>query len=395
LGLASAVIAGGLLVATIIFRLAPPAAQAEPTQQATVVDVVEAQLESVAMNITLTGTVTAAQQVSFRPEVSGRVVFRNPDLIPGGRVKRGEVLARIDQRDYRDALEQAEAAVARAELELETEQGRGRVARQEWDFLGGAPAGQEQSLALRQPHLRAARANLEAARSARQRARVQLERTVVRAPWDAIVVDAQAEVGQLAGPTSAIATLSGTDHVWVRLALTPEQIPRVRVPGVNDEEGSPARVIQRLGEGAESEWQGQVLRLEGQLDSDTRSARLLVQVNEPYNPPDHGVPLLPGTYVEVDLAGRELEGVVSLPRTALYGGGAVWLVDSASRLDRQSVSVLWGTDSHVFVRGLQPGQRVVTSSLSLPLEGQVVRQRGGGGLAGGSGARGGGHHERS
>lgn len=76
-----------------------------------------------------TGTVTAEQQVSLSPQVSGRVVAVHPRLRPGARLAQGELLARIDPRDYEAALALAESQLAQAEVNLELERGRSQVAR--------------------------------------------------------------------------------------------------------------------------------------------------------------------------------------------------------------------------------------------------------------------------
>lgn len=117
-----------------------------------------------------------------------------------------------------------------------------------------------------------------------------------------------------------------------------------------------------------------MIRLEGQLESQTRNAQLLVAVDDPYSPPEGGLPLLPGSFVRVELEGREVDGVFSLPRAALHDGNTLWIVDDSERLATRRVDVRWGTSDEVYITGeLQPGDRVVTSTLSLPLAGEQVR----------------------
>lgn len=364
----------GGLAAMSVFRLSPSAARAEPARQIPVVEVVEVAPQAAVARVEATGTVVAAQMITITPEISGRVVGRSDALIPGGRLSEGEVIARIDARDYRLSIDQEQARVTSAQLEVQTEKSRGRVSRREWESYGDGRSVEALPLVSREPHLQAAASNLAAAESGLSRAKLSLSRTVLRAPWNAVVIEAQAEVGQVVGPGTKVATLVGTDRAWVRVAVPVQRLTDLDVPGVGAEQGAAARVIQEVGNGQRVEWDGVVIRLEGQLESQTRNAQLLVAVDNPYSPPDGGLPLLPGSFVRVELEGREVSGVFSLPRVALHDGGTVWVVNDSERLANRSVEVRWGTPEDVYLTGdLRPGDRVVTSTLALPLAGEQVR----------------------
>ena len=70
-------------------------------------------------------------------EVGGRVVWMTDKLIPGNRLRAGDMLVRIDVRDYSLALEQQAAQVDRAQTELQLEQSRKQIAEREWQLMGG------------------------------------------------------------------------------------------------------------------------------------------------------------------------------------------------------------------------------------------------------------------
>jgi multidrug resistance efflux pump len=72
--------------------------------------------------------------------VSGQVVEISPSLVVGGFFRQGDLLFRVEQADYRLAVDRARAALAKAEFDLATVEGQARVARQEWgrlDFAEG------------------------------------------------------------------------------------------------------------------------------------------------------------------------------------------------------------------------------------------------------------------
>jgi multidrug resistance efflux pump len=74
------------------------------------------------------------------------------------------------------------------------------------------------------------------------RASLELERTELRAPFDAVVLREEASVGQLTGPGVEVAVLIGARRLWVEGAIRMEQIEHVAIPGVNAEAGSLVRV---------------------------------------------------------------------------------------------------------------------------------------------------------
>lgn len=369
------IVIGGIGGAAFVFMMAPEPAETEAVTTTPHVEVLEAQPATHRAIIEATGVAVAAVTATINPEISGRVISRNPSLVPGGRIKQGDVLVRIDSRDYRFALNQEKARLQAAELEAAVERGRGSVASREWELLGRGE-GADSPLALRRPHLAAAKANVAGARSGVERAQLALSRTTLRAPWNAVVVEAQAEVGQLVGPTSKVVTLTGTDQIWIKVSVPLDRLPELDIPGVSSEIGSSAVVVHDLGSGRRVERQGKVVRLESRLDAQTRTAQLLVAVDDPLDEPAGAVPLLPGSFVRLELMGKSMPGIHLVPRGAVREGTHVWLVNGDNRLERRDVQVGWGTEDQLFLTGgLTAGDRIVTTRLATPLEGMEVQIR--------------------
>lgn len=315
------------------------------------------------------GVVRPSQEVTILPEVSGRVVEMSPQMVPGGRLHKGEVMARIDARDYRLALDTEESRVSQAELDLALEEGRGRAAEREWTLLGDGRTAEEATLALRGPHLTARKQALQAARSARDRAGLALERTTLRAPFDALVLKEGIDIGQVVGPNAPIATLVGTARFWVEVSIPTSKLSAVQLPS-DGTPGSPAVVQWETGNEDVSRT-GEVVGLTGSIADDTRRATLLVSVDDPLGP--GGLPLLPGAWVDVTIAGKPVDDVVPLPRPTVYSGDRIWVSDVENNLQVRLIEVVWLDPDTVYARGgLQPGDRLITSGLSMPIEGAPV-----------------------
>lgn len=319
-----------------------------------------------------TGVLQPARQVVIIPQVGGRIVEVSSQLVPGGRVAEGDLLAIIEQRDYIAARAQAKAQLRVAELSLALERGRAATAEREWKVLdaqGEAPA--RTPLAQRKPHIEAAEAQVRAAQGGVRLAEGNLSRTRLRAPFNAVVTQESLDVGQVVGPGGAVATLVGTDMLWVTVSIPVSSLIDLNLPS-GSSPGSPVEVIHRLAEGKKVIRQGRLLRLAGQLDPQTRQAQVMVAVDQPFDPVDAGVPLLPGTHVEVAIQGRALPQAFRIPRSALHDGTRVWVVD-ADVLAAREVSLGAGDADTVFVsEGLTAGEQLVTSPLSLPVNGQPV-----------------------
>lgn len=329
--------------------------------------------ETQTSRIQASGTVQASTRIDVVPQVAGKVVATAPGLTPGLRLSKGDVLARLDDRDYVANVTQAEANVAAARLDLELEQGRGTQAAREWELLGQAPSG---DLALRKPQLAAAKARLAAAEAALTTARANLERTRLVAPWDAIVLSESLDVGQYVAPGAPVAALMGTDRFRVRLAVPVRNLPFVHVPTEEGAHGSEVVLHQNLGDGGTLETRGFVLRMLGELDAETRTAGVLVAVDDPLDVAEGTLPILPGAYVDADILGREIEGVYRVPRVAVVEGTKVWIADAENRLATRDITVAWGDPKAVYVTdGLQPGDRVITTPLSLPVVGMALDVR--------------------
>jgi RND family efflux transporter MFP subunit len=312
------------------------------------VEVLQATRSMHTPSVRATGVVEAARTVRVTPQVGGRLVAIAPELVVGGRVTAGQTLARIDRSEYSLALRTEQAALAQAEVEVELESGRGRAAQREWSRYGdGSSQGR---IAKREPQLAAAEASVAARKVAIERARLNLSRTTIKAPFNAAVVEESAEVGQVVGVASNLATLVGTDEVWIRVAVPPESLRHIHYADEPGQTASVVMVSQSLGRGGDVRWEGKALRLLSELDTESRSAQVLVAVSDPLaaNPE---MPLLPGAFVSVEIRAATPQPAIEIPRLAVFDGNQAWRVDADTRLEKVELQVGWADDDHVYVHG--------------------------------------------
>ena len=364
--------------------MSPEAERSAPPPQVARVSVSAVQQVDTPAMVRVTGTVEAAREVVVMSQVGGAIVSQSDELVPGGRLARGDVLLRVDPRDYRLGVEQERSRVRQAQLEVELERGRQDVAQREWAAVNSgrgadSAAGEDSApvdgapLALRLPQMATAERSLSAANAGLARAELALERATLRAPFNAIVVDESAEVGQVVGAGTRIATLVGTDLMFVRASVPVDRLPFIDIPGMNGSLASRATVTHELGAGASVSREARVLRLVGSLDPQSRTAQLILGVDSPLDVPSGAPPLLPGAYVDVEIEGKIVQQVFPVSRAAVIDGNSVWIVTPENTLARRRLEVQWRSPETLFVgAGLEPGVRVVTSPMALPIEGMPV-----------------------
>ncbi len=324
------------------------------------------------------GSVVAAERVVLQPQVTGAVTWVSATLVLGGQVKAGDILLRIDRRDYEIALEERKTAIAQAEAQYKQEEGQQIVAQREWElFRESANSELDPSLALRAPQKRIAEVNIDASKARMRRAQLDLERTVVRAPFNAYVQSESVEVGQIVSPQTQLATLVGTDEFWIQVSVPVASLGMIQIPGVNSDGGSSVRIEQQLGDQTLVR-DGEVIRLLPDLDSMGRMARVLVRVNDPLrlNDPADGreLPLLMGAQVRVRFDGMKEAEVAVIERSAIYDGDSLHIYKDG-RLAITKVNVVRRERDVSWVTGIEEGTLYITSKIPTPVDGLKLRTR--------------------
>jgi len=356
-----------VLIAT---KKEPPRAEKPP--EGILVEVIEVVGGDHEVDLHAKGTVVPAKEVVLQPEVSGRVVWQSPELVVGGRFDAGDPILRLDPRDYQLAVESFRSEVNRARLELRLEARRGEVAKREWSSFGDIEASDDQrALAQREPQLQAAKLALRAAQSSLKKAELDLARTTLRAPFNAMVVSESVDPGQLVTQQTSVARLVGTDefHVQVSVPISALRTMRVRT---EDSPGSEVELAQHVGQETIRRT-GEVIRQLADLDPGGAMARILVSIPNPLGKADE-LPLLLGSFVDVAVAAAPIRDAVRVPRAALRNGQEVYVMNDDDLLEIRTVQIAWSEPDHVLVTaGLEPHEKIVVSRIPTPIPNMLLR----------------------
>jgi len=345
------------------------------------VKVAAAAERTVARTVSATGTLAADDQVVLGTKVAGRLAEITVDL--GTRVKRGQVVGKLDQSDFKLRVEQAEAALQQARVRLglsptgsdeKVDPEQTAIVRQARAMMDDARLTRDRSVKLAQQEL-IARAQLDSAEAAllvsegryqdaieevRNRqaviaqrrseldlARQQLTDTVILSPLDGVVSLKQASVGEYLPAGAPVATMVRVHPL------------RLRVP-VPEREGAGVRVgyaVTLTVEGDPTLYRGRVVRLSPIVQEQNRT--LLVEAEVPN---ERGF-LRPGSFARVEIMTEVSQPLVTVPSTAIIvfaGVEKVLVVRQGKTAEvRVTTGRRLGSDVEI-VEGLKRGDPVVT-----------------------------------
>ncbi len=370
------VIIAGIAGATYISKSAPKARKRPPTRMTPLVEVINVNPGNHSVTVSAMGTVIPAREIILEAQVAGEIVAIHPEFTVGGFLEKDSEVMRIDPQDYELALTLTRAKVKEAESKLKILEAEAASARDEWRQLyrdRNQVDTEPPPLVFKQPQVTAARAMLTAEKAEVQKAQLNLSRTRIRAPFNAIVRTKHVDIGSQVSVQEKLAELVGTDEYWIQASIPVDRLNWIMIPRRPAEPGSKVRILHRNG----YEIAGTVTKLLGDLGSEGRMARILVEVKDPLNltKGDKSQPaLLIGEYVRIEIQGRTLQNVYRIPRTALRDNSQIWVVNQDSKLDIRPVETVWRDAKTVLLReGLAPDDQLIVSDLPAPINGMPVQ----------------------
>ena len=311
------------------------------------------------------GAVQPRTQTTLTAQVAGQIVFVNPNLREGGFFDEGEVLVAIDPRDYEANVRIAEAVLMDARQTLADATARSNQAREDWEMLGNT--GEPPELVLRLPQLEAAKAGVISAEATLSKAKLELERTRITAPFAGRVLDQVADIGQVVSTNSDIAVVYATDYVEVRLPIRNRDLAFMDLPVMYRDGDTalsevPVEIVSDLV--AYSVWDARLVRTEGAIDQSARQLHVIAQIDDPFASSSGGRPQLKiGQYVTARLPGHTLSDALVVPNSAIYQGSYVYVVENET-LQRRNIEIAWQNDEDAIIEsGLEEGDMLVMTPL--------------------------------
>lgn len=345
-----AILLGGIavIVAIMLTKEEPkanPKQLAEPPKPKVAVQ--KAITQAATLSAKTQGSVVAKRETDIVAQVSGQIIQVATGFVNGQFIDRGEVLIKIDDRDYRAALVGAQSRLLEVQRQLAEEKGRYRQAKKEWRDLGNQEAN---DLFLRKPQLAEAEARLASAQADLAIANLNIERTEIRLPFNARIKQTRVNVGQFIGVGTTIASVYDTATAEVRLPLSDRQLALLDLPVSNKAPLSESRVtLTGVIAGESHQWQGKITRTEASVDIRSRMYYAIAEVEQPFSE-KHSAPLLPGLFVEAEIEGKHLTDVLVLPKESLVNRTNLYVLDEHNKIRLTPVTVLSKKNGRVWLR---------------------------------------------
>jgi RND family efflux transporter MFP subunit len=355
------ILAGAALIAGLLIIFQPQAEKSDAARPLANVEVLTVYPENIQLRVTSQGTALPLTESDLAIEVSGRVIAVAENFRPGGYFQKEDILLEIDPLDYRAALAARAAELAQAKLALAQEKALAEQAKADWESIG---KGRASPLTLRLPQLEYAQAVVASARAAHERARADLAKTQVRAPYDGRVLEKNIDLGQLASPNSMTpaARLYATAAAEVRLPITEREAGLLQDPKQH-------RATVTLSH-ASRKWTGTLSRIEATIDTNSRLLYAVAEIPKPFNGRE---PLRRGLFLDAVIEGRRLPAVYRIPRLALRGSNTVYVLSEQNTLQTREVRIVKRDPNSVIIdAGLQAGDSVAVSPIAYYVENMPV-----------------------
>jgi RND family efflux transporter MFP subunit len=370
-------LAGGIALTLYLLNSGPKARPGKRTPTAILVAVQSVHAGPQKTSVDGMGEIIAAREIEIKPRVKGEVTDINKEFFPGGYFLSGETMAAIDRTDYELVVRQLASDVAKTKSDLALEMGSQHIAEKEYKLLGESVSEEEKNLILRKPQLEKLLSTRDYAQSKLNQARLDLERTEIKAPFNGVIVSRMVDIGAKVTESTVLAKIVGTDSFWLQLMLPVSQLRWLSIPDNSEEKGSMVRIFAQGDSASHSFRTGQVIRLIPALEKQGRMAQLLVKIDDPLcqkKENRHKPKLLLGSYVRAEIDGITITSGISIDRTHIHDDNQVWLMDDNGMLDIRPVNIIFRGHKNVIIdRGIEEGEQLVISPLSAPIEGTPLR----------------------
>ena len=327
------------------------------------------------IKIKSTGTTTPITQTVLTSEVGGEVIYRSKKFSEGSSVISGEILAKIDDTDLQLQYKNALLQLASAEVQFAVQKAEAEIAQEAWDQVGeGIP----QELTTKKPQLKQAKAALDVAKAQVQSAEKKLNKTEITAPYTGRIQNINIDLGSTIIPGQPVGSMYTSNEIEVTLSVKDSDLQFLDIPmdgrKLNPDQKSIV-IIKSLYKGEMQEWAGNLERVDGVIDPMTRMIKLIANFKNNFI--EETKPILPiGLFVEAEINGKKLEEIFMIPNSALTPNDELLFLNQDDALEIRKVSVLTKMKNHILVKeGMEAGERVVISKLSIATNGMLVNPR--------------------
>ena len=305
------------------------------------------------VTVTANGSVGVTTYVDLIPQVSGRISQLAPSLAVGGRFRAGETLAVFEQDEFLLKLRQAAADVEVQRANLQLQQAKSDAAVQNYALIN--PNRNVPALVALGPQIAQAQAQLQAAKSREDIAKLELQRTRFTLPFDGMITRSSAQLGQLVSNGKAFGQAYATDSVELVAPIAQSDLAQL----------APVENLRVQVFIAGNQFEASIDRVGAELDPRSRFAKVYIPLSQTMLKNTDGADdlLKPGMFADLVIEGPAHANSLLLPEAALQGSGAIWVV-RGGRLQDVQPTLLGRNADGIVVAGFDIGEGIVIGSIA-------------------------------
>ena len=365
------IISLGIIICSLLIKCSP---EVKPEEVKKIIPLVEFEkIKPISKNIEIIsqGSIIPRTESQLYPEIRGEVVYVSPKLDEGSSFEKGDILLRIDSRDYELDIKAAEASLDDAQTALSIALAESNFEKEQWQLSNSGVAS---DLRLKIPQLKKAESTVAAAEANLEKLKRNLEKTSIKAPYDGLVRKKNVDRGTVIGPGYLIANIYAIDYVEVKLPVPDQDLAFLDIPldgsQISNNEQPQVILTGSLG-GKQIVWEGNIVRMEAEIDPKSRMAILVARVSEPYK---YNIPLRVGQFIEAEITGKIFDNLYVINRELIKNNQVLTINESDSSIVYKQVHVLRFVDDMAYIdSGLDGETLLCMTNLDVMYDGMKIR----------------------
>ncbi len=309
------------------------------------------------------GRIKPSKQITLFPQVSGKIIYINPSFYEGSFVKKHDLLVKIDDADYKLKVKIQQAKLESLEEDLKIQIGKKKAAKIELyyakKFIKNLSR-QSQYLLLQKPYTKKIIDSINIAKSELENAKLNLERTAIKAPFDAYILNKYIDKGSTVSPSSKIADLVYAKEFYIEALINYNDIKYINLDNTTKAQF----------ETANQKTYAAFKSISRSTDQDGIMAKLIFSFTPTKDITKY---IILNNYVSVTIMGKKLDNICKIPINALRDNNTVWLYKN-SKLHIKKIDVTFKSKKYAYTYDLGKNDEIVTSNIALPIEGIKLKK---------------------
>ena len=361
-----AIIYGGIYLSKYLMRTKKKIHRKKIHKMVAYVETVNGKIVDTNYIIYSFGNIVPAKKVTIYPEVNGKIIYINKNFLEGKFLKKGELIAEIDKRDYIIDLKKKIAQLNSLYEDLKIEIGKQKAAQNELNTAKKIIKNIDNKslyLILRKPYIKKIKEKIKITKADIQLAKIRLERTEIKSPFNAFVLKKYIDIGSYVSPGVKIGDLIYSDEFFVN-ALFP-------VSDLNWLDLNKTNRVKLIFDNSCILY-GTVKSIERAVDEKGLMAKAIISIK----PESQRLsPLLINNFVNIEIYGKPLKHIVKFPRNALRENSKVWLFKNG-KLKIKKIKVIFKNKNYAFTYDLTNKDKIITSHIAIPVENMPLKETG-------------------